>query len=119
MIVYKLEYSKMPRIIFQPSVLNLVFINREVKNITQTQIEQEIAAFWQSQHIFEQSVSAREGKTPYVFYEGPPSANGLPGIHHVLARSLKDIFCRFKTLQGFQVKEKAAGIHMACRLSCR
>ena len=79
---------------------------REVKNITQTQIEQEIAAFWQSQHIFEQSVSAREGKTPYVFYEGPPSANGLPGIHHVLARSLKDIFCRFKTLQGFQVKRK-------------
>lgn len=79
---------------------------REVKNITQTQIEQEIAAFWQSQHIFEQSVSAREGKPPYVFYEGPPSANGLPGIHHVLARSLKDIFCRFKTLQGFQVKRK-------------
>lgn len=79
---------------------------REIKNITQTQIEQEIAAFWQSQHIFEQSVSAREGKPPYVFYEGPPSANGLPGIHHVLARSLKDIFCRFKTLQGFQVKRK-------------
>ncbi len=79
---------------------------REIKNITQTQIEQEIAAFWQSQHIFEQSVSAREGKTPYVFYEGPPSANGLPGIHHVLARSLKDIFCRFKTLQGYQVKRK-------------
>ncbi len=79
---------------------------REIKNITQTQIEQEIAAFWQSQHIFEQSISAREGKPPYVFYEGPPSANGLPGIHHVLARSLKDIFCRFKTLQGFQVKRK-------------
>jgi isoleucyl-tRNA synthetase len=79
---------------------------REIKNITQTQIEQEIAAFWQSQHIFEQSISSREGKTPYVFYEGPPSANGLPGIHHVLARSLKDIFCRFKTLQGYQVKRK-------------
>ncbi len=79
---------------------------REIKNITQAQIEQEIAAFWESQHVFEQSISAREGKTPYVFYEGPPSANGLPGIHHVLARGIKDIFCRFKTLQGYQVKRK-------------
>jgi isoleucyl-tRNA synthetase len=79
---------------------------REVKNSTQTQIEQEIAAFWQSQHIFEQSISSREGKPQFVFYEGPPSANGLPGIHHVLARTIKDIFCRFKTLQGFQVKRK-------------
>jgi isoleucyl-tRNA synthetase len=79
---------------------------KEVKNITQTQIESEIAAFWQSQHIFEQSISTREGKTPYVFYEGPPSANGLPGIHHVLARSIKDIFCRFKTMQGYQVRRK-------------
>ena len=79
---------------------------REVKNSTQTQIEQEIAAFWQSQHIFDQSISSREGKPQFVFYEGPPSANGLPGIHHVLARTIKDIFCRFKTLQGFQVKRK-------------
>ncbi|MFN8295708.1 MAG: isoleucine--tRNA ligase [Chitinophagales bacterium] len=79
---------------------------KEVKNITQTQIEAEIAAFWQSQHIFEQSISSREGKPPYVFYEGPPSANGLPGIHHVLARSIKDIFCRFKTMQGYQVRRK-------------
>ena len=79
---------------------------REVKNSTQTQIEQEIAAFWQSQHIFEQSISSREGKPQFVFYEGPPSANGLPGIHHVLARTIKDIFCRFKTLQGYQVKRK-------------
>ena len=79
---------------------------KEVRNITQTQIEAEIAAFWQSQHIFEQSISSREGKSPYVFYEGPPSANGLPGIHHVLARSIKDIFCRFKTMQGYQVRRK-------------
>jgi isoleucyl-tRNA synthetase len=79
---------------------------REVKNSTQTQIEQEIAAFWQSQHIFDQSISSREGKPQFVFYEGPPSANGLPGIHHVLARTIKDIFCRFKTLQGYQVKRK-------------
>lgn len=79
---------------------------REVKNSTQIQIEQEIAAFWQSQHIFDQSISSREGKPQFVFYEGPPSANGLPGIHHVLARTIKDIFCRFKTLQGYQVKRK-------------
>ena len=79
---------------------------REVKNITQTQIEQEIAAFWESQHVFEQSISTREGRTPYVFYEGPPSANGLPGIHHVLARGIKDIFFFFLTLQGYQVKRK-------------
>lgn len=79
---------------------------REVKNITQVQIEQEVATFWQANDIFSQSITSREGKTPFVFYEGPPSANGLPGIHHVLARSIKDIFCRFKTLQGYQVKRK-------------
>ncbi len=79
---------------------------REVKNLSQTQIEQEITAFWKSDNTFEKSVSEREGKPTFVFYEGPPSANGLPGIHHVLARSIKDIFCRFKTLQGFQVKRK-------------
>lgn len=79
---------------------------REIKNITQAQIEKEIMAFWETNAVFEQSISTREGKTPYVFYEGPPSANGLPGIHHVLARSIKDIFCRFKTMQGFQVRRK-------------
>ncbi len=79
---------------------------REVKNLSQTEIEKEILAYWQDAGIFEQSVTSREGKTPYVFYEGPPSANGLPGIHHVMARAIKDIFCRFKTLQGFQVKRK-------------
>ncbi|MEZ5053739.1 MAG: isoleucine--tRNA ligase [Chitinophagales bacterium] len=79
---------------------------REVKNLTQAQIENEIAQFWKSNAIFEQSIHEREGKTPYVFYEGPPSANGMPGIHHVLARTIKDIFCRFKTIQGYQVKRK-------------
>lgn len=79
---------------------------REVKNLTQVQIEQEIAQFWKSEQVFENSIVTREGKTPYVFYEGPPSANGLPGIHHVLARGIKDIFCRFKTLQGYQVRRK-------------
>jgi isoleucyl-tRNA synthetase len=68
---------------------------------------EEIAAFWETHLTFEASVSTREGRPPFVFYEGPPSANGLPGIHHVLARALKDIFCRYKTQQGFQVKRKA------------
>ncbi|HMV13898.1 MAG TPA: isoleucine--tRNA ligase [Chitinophagales bacterium] len=79
---------------------------REIKNSTQTQIEQEISLFWQSNSIFEKSIAEREGKKPYVFYEGPPSANGMPGIHHVLARTIKDIFCRYKTIQGYQVKRK-------------
>ncbi len=71
------------------------------------QISKDIQKFWEETKTFEKSVSSREGKTPWVFYEGPPSANGLPGIHHVMARAIKDIFCRFKTLQGFQVKRKA------------
>ena len=67
----------------------------------------EIASFWEEHLVFEASVDTREGRPPFVFFEGPPSANGLPGIHHVLARTLKDIFCRYKTQQGFQVKRKA------------
>ena len=70
-------------------------------------IEAEILAAWKKEQAFEQSVILREGKTPFVFYEGPPSANGLPGIHHVMGRAIKDIFCRYKTLKGFQVKRKA------------
>jgi isoleucyl-tRNA synthetase len=62
---------------------------------------------WKKENIFQKSVDTREGKTPFSFTEGPPSANGLPGIHHVMARSVKDIFCRYKTLKGFQVKRKA------------
>ena len=79
---------------------------REVKHLSQVQMEQEIAAFWTTEQIFEKSISTREGRKPFVFYEGPPSANGLPGIHHVLARTIKDIFCRFKTIEGYQVKRK-------------
>ncbi len=67
----------------------------------------EILDFWKKENIFEKSVDTREGATPYVFFEGPPSANGLPGIHHVMARAIKDIFCRYKTQKGFQVKRKA------------
>jgi isoleucyl-tRNA synthetase len=62
---------------------------------------------WQDGDIFRKSMDIREGRPPYVFYEGPPSANGMPGIHHVIARSIKDIFCRYKTMKGFQVKRKA------------
>ena len=69
-------------------------------------IEQSILAKWKEEEAFEQSVRLREGKTPFVFYEGPPSANGMPGIHHVISRTLKDMVCRYKTMQGFQVKRK-------------
>ncbi|TAL57493.1 MAG: isoleucine--tRNA ligase, partial [Bacteroidetes bacterium] len=64
-------------------------------------------ASWKENNTFEQSVSSREGAEPFVFYEGPPSANGMPGIHHVMARTIKDIFCRYQTLKGKQVKRKA------------
>jgi isoleucyl-tRNA synthetase len=69
-------------------------------------IGEEILAKWKQNQAFEKSVSLRDGATPFVFYEGPPSANGLPGIHHVISRTLKDLVCRYKTMQGFQVKRK-------------
>jgi isoleucyl-tRNA synthetase len=70
-------------------------------------IEAEMQQIWKENNYFERSVSEREGSTPFVFYEGPPSANGMPGIHHVISRTLKDLVCRYKTMQGFQVKRKA------------
>lgn len=70
------------------------------------QVASEMLTFWKEEKIFEKSVSNREGSPSFTFYEGPPSANGTPGIHHVMARTVKDIFCRFKTLQGFQVNRK-------------
>jgi len=78
----------------------------EFSGLNLPQLEAEILASWKSEQAFEQSVSLREGKTPFVFYEGPPSANGMPGIHHVISRTLKDMVCRYKTMQGFQVKRK-------------
>lgn len=80
---------------------------REYKGLDLTKIAEETLAFWEAEHIFEKSISTRNENKSFVFYEGPPSANGLPGIHHVMARAIKDIFCRYKTLQGFQVKRKA------------
>src|SRR5690606_24586111 len=70
-------------------------------------VAEEILNYWQENNIFEKSISTRENNESYVFFEGPPSANGLPGIHHVMARAIKDIFCRYKTQKGFQVKRKA------------
>ena len=72
-----------------------------------SQITKDILQSWKEKNTFEKSISTRDGKKPWVFYEGPPSANGLPGIHHVMGRTIKDIFCRYKTLQGYQVKRKA------------
>ena len=80
---------------------------KEYKQLNLPEVEKTILAHWEAEDVFEKSIALREGKPPFVFYEGPPSANGLPGIHHVLSRTIKDIFCRFKTLQGFQVKRKA------------
>jgi isoleucyl-tRNA synthetase len=74
----------------------------QLPNVAHTVLEK-----WKKDRVFQQSIDTREGKEPFIFFEGPPSANGLPGIHHVMARSIKDIFCRYKTLKGFQVKRKA------------
>ncbi|WP_392419477.1 isoleucine--tRNA ligase [Capnocytophaga canis] len=79
----------------------------EHKNLDLSVVAKEILTYWQENNIFEKSIETREGKEPFVFFEGPPSANGLPGIHHVMARTIKDIFCRYKTQKGFQVKRKA------------
>ncbi len=79
---------------------------KEFSGLNLPSIEQEILAKWQAGRAFEKSVELREGAKPFVFYEGPPSANGMPGIHHVISRTLKDLVCRYKTMQGYQVKRK-------------
>ena len=79
----------------------------EYKGLNLPNIADEISNYWEANDIFNKSVTTRVGKPPYVFFEGPPSANGLPGVHHVLARAIKDIFPRYKTMKGFQVKRKA------------
>ena len=79
----------------------------EYKGLNLPTVASEVLDFWKKENIFEKSVTTREGNPPFVFFEGPPSANGLPGIHHVMARAIKDIFCRYKTQKGFQVKRKA------------
>jgi isoleucyl-tRNA synthetase len=79
----------------------------EYKGLDLPKVASEVLDFWKNENIFDKSVTTREGNPPFVFFEGPPSANGLPGIHHVMARAIKDIFCRYKTQKGFQVKRKA------------
>jgi isoleucyl-tRNA synthetase len=80
---------------------------KENKGLNMPSIEQEMLAKWKEEHSFEESVTQREGADTFVFYEGPPSANGMPGIHHVISRTLKDLVCRYKTMQGYQVQRKA------------
>jgi isoleucyl-tRNA synthetase len=79
----------------------------EYSNLNLSDINKEMLTRWSEKNIFHKSIETREGKPSFVFYEGPPSANGLPGIHHVMGRTIKDVFCRYKTMQGFQVKRKA------------
>lgn len=79
----------------------------EYKGLDLPNVASRVLEKWKQNQVFEQSISTREGNKPFIFFEGPPSANGLPGIHHVMSRSIKDIFCRYKTLKGYQVKRKA------------
>ena len=79
----------------------------EYKRLDLAALSREVLAQWEKEGLFEKSISTREGHTPFLFFEGPPSANGKPGIHHVMARTIKDTFCRFKTMQGYQVRRKA------------
>ena len=79
---------------------------KEYQQLNLPGISEEILQKWEQSHAFEKSVEIREGNKPFVFFEGPPSANGMPGIHHVISRTLKDLVCRYKTMQGFQVKRK-------------
>ena len=79
---------------------------KEYQQLNLPAIGEELLKKWEQINAFERSVTEREGAVPFVFYEGPPSANGMPGIHHVISRTLKDLVCRYKTMQGFQVKRK-------------
>ena len=79
----------------------------EYKQLNLPQLSREVLAEWEKENLFEKSISTREGHPQFLFFEGPPSANGMPGIHHVMARTIKDTFCRFKTMQGYQVRRKA------------
>ncbi|MFB3132699.1 MAG: class I tRNA ligase family protein, partial [Rhodothermales bacterium] len=78
----------------------------EVKRFDHPELERKVLAWWEAHDIFKKSISQREGAPSYTFYEGPPTANGTPGIHHVMARAIKDIFCRYHTMKGFRVERK-------------
>lgn len=89
--------------------MNEIMSNKfpEYKGLDLPKVADDILDYWKQHNVFEKSVTTREGAEPFVFFEGPPSANGLPGVHHVLARAIKDIFPRYKTMKGYQVKRKA------------
>ena len=80
---------------------------KEYKGLNLPECAENILDFWREKSVFEQSIQQRAQATPFVFFEGPPSANGMPGIHHVMARTIKDIFCRYKTQKGYRVDRKA------------
>ena len=79
----------------------------EYKTLNLVETAKEILNFWNDDQTFRKSLDLRKGHTPFIFFEGPPSANGKPGIHHMMARTIKDIFCRYKTQKGFYVQRKA------------
>ncbi|GHS87580.1 isoleucine--tRNA ligase [Bacteroidia bacterium] len=80
---------------------------QEYQHLNLPRVGEDVLKFWEEQDVFQQSLDISQGRPEFVFYEGPPSANGVPGIHHVMARTIKDIFCRYKTLKGFHVTRKA------------
>ena len=80
---------------------------KEYNGLDLSNVNKEVLAQWEENNLFQKSIDTREGAPKFLFFEGPPSANGMPGIHHVLARTIKDTFCRYKTMQGFQVQRKA------------
>ncbi|MEO0065704.1 MAG: hypothetical protein RI983_1030 [Bacteroidota bacterium] len=104
---YSCEYSYLRPNFLNPYLQNTMSAKyAEFSGLNLPLIEKEVLAGWKANAAFEKSIALREGKKPFVFFEGPPSANGMPGIHHVISRTLKDMVCRYKTMQGFQVKRK-------------
>jgi isoleucyl-tRNA synthetase len=85
---------------------------KEYKQLNLTEVADHVLNFWEKENIFQKSIDSRSEDNSFVFFEGPPSANGLPGIHHVIGRTVKDIFARYKTMQGFRVNRKAGGTPM-------
>ena len=81
-------------------------IFKEYKGLDLIKISNEILDFWEDNSIFKKSIESKEKNKNFIFYEGPPSANGTPGIHHMMGRTIKDIFCRYKTLKGYIVRRK-------------
>ena len=93
---------------------------QNIDKINYPEIEEKILKFWEENKIFEKSISSRDESKSFTFYEGPPTANGKPGIHHVMARTLKDLVCRYKTLcRVTELKEKPVGILTVCRLKLK